>query len=297
MPELDASPARARQRPLHLPQARSAAAAPSPLGSAESATAVPSSLSSALLSWADQDDGCLVLLEAVDEREPCVRWVSRQGAQLLGYAPEELLGERLSRLLCSPFASTLPPEVQDQPLVDLRRTVRRSLRVQRRDGSPLLVTFTSVPVAGGAGPQWIVRMVRELDVAQVADALRVSHERFRALADCAPIGIFSSDSGLRLAYVNDTFSELYGERAEELTGTGWLGLIHPDDRDAVVEAVTGVLQGDGQELPLRVLRQDGERRSVLARLVPVRSSGRDSGFVGTFEDVTERQAWEASLAH
>jgi diguanylate cyclase (GGDEF)-like protein/PAS domain S-box-containing protein len=296
MPELSTSHPAARPGPLSLPRARSAAAS-AHVDPVQPAAAVPSSLSSALLSWADQDDGCLVLLDAVDDREPRVRWVSRQGAQLLGYAPEELLGERLSRLLRSPFASSLPPEISDQPLVDRRRTVRRSLRVQRRDGSPLLVTFTSVPVADGVGPQWIVRLVHELDVAQVADALRASHERFRALANHAPIGIFSSDSGLRLAYVNDTFSELYGERAEQLTGTGWLGLIQADDREAVVEAVTGVLQGEDQELPLRVLRQDGERRSILARLVPVRSSARDSGFIGTFEDVTERQASEASLAY
>jgi diguanylate cyclase (GGDEF)-like protein/PAS domain S-box-containing protein len=297
MPELSPSHAAVRSGPLLLPRARSHVAASAGAPPVPPPVAVPTSLSSALLSWADQDDACLVLLEAVDDREPCVRWVSRQGAQLLGYASEELLEERLSRLLRSPFASSLPPGISDQPLVDRRRTLRRSLRIQRRDGSPLLVTFTSVPVPDGPRQQWIVRLVHELDVAQAADALRASHERFRALADHAPIGIFSSDSGLRLAYVNDTFSELYGERAEQLTGTGWLDFIEPDDREAVVEAVTGVLQGAGQELPLRVLRRDGERRSVLARLVPVRSSGRDSGFVGTFEDVTERQEWEASLAY
>ena len=69
---------------------------------------------SALLAWADQDDGCLAVLDArVDGQPPVIRWVNRTGAQLFGYAAEELVGETLSRLLRSPFAAApavSPPE-------------------------------------------------------------------------------------------------------------------------------------------------------------------------------------------
>jgi diguanylate cyclase (GGDEF)-like protein/PAS domain S-box-containing protein len=254
-------------------------------------------VASALLSWAEQDDGCLVFLHGRPTGEPQVSWVNRGGAQLLGYEPEELVGESLSRLLRSPFAAAHMEQDQSQPLVDPRRVVRRSLRVQRRDGSPLRVAFASVPTGTGPAPSWLVRLTHEPDVDRVTQDLRSSNERFRALADRAPIAIFSSESGLRLGYVNDRFSEVYGEAAELLVGTGWLDFVHPDDREAVVEAMAAVLRGNGQELPLRVLRQDGSERSVLARIVPVPSSRRDSGFVGTLEDVTERQAWEQTLAY
>jgi diguanylate cyclase (GGDEF)-like protein/PAS domain S-box-containing protein len=254
-------------------------------------------VASALLTWAEHDDGCLVLLHAGPTGEPEVSWVNRGGAQLLGYEPEELFGESLARLLRSPFAAVRAQTPEEEPLVHPRRVVRRSLRVQRRDGSPLRVALTSVPVAHVDDPRWIVRLVHEPDVERVADDLRASHERFRALADRAPIAIFSSESGLRLAYVNDRFGELYGESAETLAGTGWLDFVHPGDREAVISALTRVLDGVPQELPLRVLRQDGQQRNVLGRIVPVPSSRRDSGFVGTLEDITERQAWEASLAY
>ena len=251
-------------------------------------------LTRGLLLWAEQDDGGIVLLEGSRD-EPRVTWVNRGGAEMLGYLPEELVGETLTRLLRSPFAAAQAEGPEDVPFVDARRAVRRSVRVQRRDGSPLRVAITSAPVGTAGAPRWIVRLVLEPDVEQVADDLRRSHERFRALADRAPIGIFSSESGMRLAYVNDRFSELYGQSPERLAGTGWLAQVDPEDRGQIVEAVTRVLDGTPQELPLRVLRPDGEQRSVLARIVPVAHGKRDSGFVGTFEDVTERQAFEASL--
>jgi diguanylate cyclase (GGDEF)-like protein/PAS domain S-box-containing protein len=257
----------------------------------------PRALEGALLTWADQDDGCLVLLEGRPVGEPTVRWVNRRGAELLGYAPQELLGETLSRLLRSPFAAVHQDEGRGEPLVDERRVVRRSLRVQRRDGSALHVAFTSVPVGAVEPPRWILRLAQAPDLDRVTDDLRTSHERFRALADRAPIAIFSSESGLRLGYVNDRFSELYDQAPQRLVAMGWLDFVHPQDREAVIEALTAVLLGTGQELPLRVLRECGEQRSVLARIVPVPSSRRDSGFVGTLEDVTERQLWENTLAY
>jgi diguanylate cyclase (GGDEF)-like protein/PAS domain S-box-containing protein len=256
-------------------------------------------LEPALLTWADQDDGCLALLECPPDRDGqvVVRWVSRSGAQMLGYAVEELLGESLERLLRSPFAAAQPDGSFGATLIDPRRAVRRVLPVQRRDGTPLRVSATTVPVTSDGVRGWMLRLVQEPDVDRVAEDLRASHERFRALADRAPIAIFSSESGLRLAYVNDRFSEVFGETAERLTGMGWLEHVHLGDRGSAVDAMTLVLQGLQQELPLRIVRRDGEERSVQARIVPVPGARRETGFVGTLEDVTERRAWEASLAY
>ena len=286
MPELGAA------RAVVLPLPRETGGWRLPYDEAPPARPVDAAEDSALLTWADQDEGCLALLEAPPHGEPTLTWVSRTGATLFGYAPEELIGETLTRLLRSPFAAAQQAG-PDESLLDARRVVRRSLPVQRRDGSPLRVALTTVPVDSG----WVLRIVPEPDVERVAEDLRASHERFRALADRAPIAIFSSEAGLRLAYVNDRFSEVYGESAERLAGMGWLSQVHVEDRAAVVEAMTRVLEGEAQELPLRVVRPDGQERSVHARIVPVPSGRRDVGFVGTLEDVTERQAWEASLAY
>ncbi len=258
---------------------------------------VPERLTSALLAWAEADDGGLLLLDRGPAGRTAVRWVNVAGARLLGYAPEEVLGEPLERVLRSPFSAVPTQDAPQEPLVDARRVLRRPVTVERRDGAPLRVLLTSVPLQDDAAPGWVVRLVREPDAERVADELRTSHERFRALADRAPIAIFCSEAGLRLAYLNDRSSELFGAPATRLEGMGWLSHVHLEDRPAVIWAMTRALEGQPQELPLRVLRSDGAQRSVHARIVPVRDARRDAGFVGTLEDVTERQAFEASLAH
>ena len=295
MPENGA--ARTAARPvLPVPRERGGWSPPGRRTADELSSMGLTDLEPALLTWADQDEGCLVLLDGDADGELIVRWVNRNGAQLFGYAAEEMLGETLARVLRSPFAAA-GVWADEAPIVDPRRVLRRSLPVQRRDGSPLRMTATSVPVHVSGRGAWILRLVQEPDVDRVADDLRASHERFRALADRAPIAIFSSESGLRLAYVNDRFSEVFGDGAERLTGMGWLAHVHLEDRGAVIDAMTAVLQGIPQDLPMRVVRRDGEERSVQARIVPVPSARRETGFVGTLEDITERQAWEASLAY
>ena len=241
------------------------------------------------------DDALLVAVQRAGRLE--VAWVNRACTELLGYAADELVGGPLSRLQHSPFA---PGPLDDGPdgglSVDPLRSTSGQVSVERRDGSRLRLALSCVPVGQPDVPSWVLRLTREPDVERVEDDLRASHARFRALSDQAPIGIFSSEAGLRLGYVNDRFCQLHGMSAEHLLGTEWLSFLHPDDLEPVLTALGRVLQGTPVELPLRVVRLDGEERYVQARVVPV-TNGRDVGFIGTLEDVTERRAWERTMAY
>jgi diguanylate cyclase (GGDEF)-like protein/PAS domain S-box-containing protein len=232
-----------------------------------------------------------------DERALGIVWVNRTCGSTFGYAEEELVGQPLERLLASPFALRELDPGDVEGLVDAWRSVRRTTHMERRDGWSLPMVLHSTPVPGQVCPTWLVRLEPVPDVEAVVEDLRTSQERFQALADRAPIGILSSAAGLRLAYVNEAFSTICGEPADRLLGTAWLKSVHDDDQRRLVEAVTEVLDGATSELPARIVRPDGEVRSVYVRLVPVRTSGRDVGFVGTLEDVTERQALASAMEH
>jgi diguanylate cyclase (GGDEF)-like protein/PAS domain S-box-containing protein len=244
--------------------------------------------------WASFDDEPLLVVNDVGPALQ-IEWANRASAQMFGYAESELVGAPLVRLLRSPFAPGPADQEPDaRTLVDTRRAVRRSVSLERRDGSRVRVALSSLPVSGR---HWVLRLAPEADLVRVAEDLRASHERFQALAGQAPIAIFSSESGLRLGYVNDRFCEMHGESAERLLGTEWLSFLHGDDVEEAVTALSAVLTGTPTEMPLRLVRRDGQLRHVLARIVPVRASGREAGFIGTLEDVTERRAWEATLEH
>src|SRR5215831_14368064 len=60
-------------------------------------------------------------------------------------------------------------------------------------------------------------------------ALRESEERFRLIANTAPVMIWMWDITKHCTYVNKTWLDLIGQSAEAARGTGWATCIHPDD--------------------------------------------------------------------
>jgi diguanylate cyclase (GGDEF)-like protein/PAS domain S-box-containing protein len=102
---------------------------------------------------------------------------------------------------------------------------------------------------------------------------------------------------MRLAHVNDAFCSLVGLQAEQLLGTGWMATVHPEDLDGVIEQVVAVLGGGDGEAQARLVREDGTERTTVIRFAHLFTPGVGAGFVGTIEDITDRLAFEARLAH
>ena len=99
------------------------------------------------------------------------------------------------------------------------------------DGSRRLLRWTSVPLPDAPGATGLVACVgvnvtgtHELD-----RELRESEERFRALADGAPVPIWICDEGGLVTFFNRRWLELTGRAAEEELGRGWEDDIHPED--------------------------------------------------------------------
>jgi diguanylate cyclase (GGDEF)-like protein len=194
--------------------------------------------------------------------------------------------------------------------------------VRRPDESTHRVEVQVVPLPGG----WLVRLSQHVDEARAARTAAADAEhRFRALAEHAPVGIFLSEAGLRLGYVNGPFAELLGTDPGALAGTAWLDAINPDDKPELLESLHAVLSGQEGEVRVRLTvpvasqvpaartpasripaaRSDAEpadaarpaQRWLHLRLAPTTTPSRAAGFVGTAEDVTVRQAWEAKISY
>ena len=76
-----------------------------------------------------------------------------------------------------------------------------------------------------------------LDITQhklAEQALRESEERFRKVADNAPVGIFRTDDAGAATYVNQCWCAMVGLTPEQSMGTRWLAAVHPDDREQVL---------------------------------------------------------------
>ena len=133
-------------------------------------------------------------------------------------------------------------------------------------------------------------VARAVERARVESALHASEERFRAMCDASPLGIFLTDESGDCLYLNPAGQRIAGRSQEEALGQGWINALHPDDRARVLPAwTTAVETRRAYARPVhRFLHRNGDVRSVEVRAVPIAGPGRQTGFLGLLEDVTDR---------
>ena len=261
-------------------------ALPSPRAVSQQESGGPAVSPAVFCSWAKAESEALVVVRGHSLR---IGWVNHAASGAFERDERDLLERSLLDLVVGADAT---PAVRAD-LVDAVRPVVLEVLVQRLDGERVPVVLRSQPVAGG----WVVRLTALADAARFADDLRLSRERFLAVADRAPVGIFFSDVGLRLGYVNDAFAAVFAAAPESLLGMHWLDAVHPEQRQLLTDAMIETLDGHSREVSVRVRRPGGQERTGQVRLVPVRTERHAAGFVGTLEDVTDRLGYEARLEH
>jgi PAS domain S-box-containing protein len=129
------------------------------------------------------------------------------------------------------------------------------------------------------------------------ERLRESEERFRTVADTAPVLIWTTDADKLCTYVSQTWLDLTGRIFEEELGYGWADDIHPSDRDVRLGAYAHCFdQRSPFTLEYRVRRHDGEYRWLLDKGTPrFASDGTFLGYIGSATDITERKRAEERL--
>jgi PAS domain S-box-containing protein len=138
-----------------------------------------------------------------------------------------------------------------------------------------------------------LRLLAEVFAGAVArqraeQAARESEDRFRRLADTAPLMIWMSESDARRTYFNRRWLELTGRRPDEDLAEGWVDSVHPDDRTLAVESYrSAVTERRSFTIDYRLRRWDGEHRWVLDHGVPrIDEDGSITGYVGSVIDIT-----------
>jgi PAS domain S-box-containing protein len=123
-------------------------------------------------------------------------------------------------------------------------------------------------------------------------------DRISAIADAAPVLIWSTSLDGEEDWFSGSWSAYTGRPIAELQGDGWLRSVHPEDVDRCIGIQrTSVEAGVAFSLDLRLRRHDGEYRWMLDNAVPrLGPDGAVAGFVGTLVDIHDRKALEEALA-
>src|SRR5882724_2809888 len=165
-------------------------------------------------------------------------------------------------------------------------------RLRRADGEYLWFLFRGAPLRDQAG-----EIVKWYGTSTDIDDRKRAEEESRALIDAIPQQIWSGPPEGSLDYCNLQWRSYMGFTQEDLQGEGWQRMLHPEDRERVLNAWReSVKTGTPYEQEERHRGADGQYRWFLARGVPLRdSTGRIIRWYGTNTDIEDRKRAEWAL--
>jgi PAS domain S-box-containing protein len=128
-------------------------------------------------------------------------------------------------------------------------------------------------------------------------ALRESEERFRLIADSAPVPMWVTKLDRKRSFVNRAYVDFFGIGYEECVDFDWRSIIHPDDRERVLaESVAGEATLKPFILEGRYRRADGQWRWMRSESQPRWGpAGEHIGYIGVGQDITQSREAEAAL--
>jgi PAS domain S-box-containing protein len=130
------------------------------------------------------------------------------------------------------------------------------------------------------------------------EALRASEQRFRDMADSAPMMVWVTDPTGYCTYLSRSWYDFSGQIEANGLGFGWLDVVHPEDREfskAIFLAAND--RQEGFRLEYRLLRKDGEYRACLDAACPwFGPNGEFRGYIGSVIDIDDRKQAETTLA-
>ncbi|MDQ3069000.1 MAG: PAS domain S-box protein [Acidobacteriota bacterium] len=225
--------------------------------------------------------------------------------RLFGWSSAESIGQNISFMVPDDMRPQLA-SVMTRLLARERVAPFDTVRLHK-DGSRVDVEVTLSAIVDPAGTLVGVsncaRDIGEKKRAEAAarafaDALRVSEDRHRLLVENMPHMVWTADGKGATDYLNQRGAQRLGITADVINGSGWLDLLHADDRAAAAQRWEAVLQsGEPYASEYRVRYPDGTYRWMLAQAVALRGEdGTVERWVGTWTDIDDRKEAEALTA-
>jgi PAS domain S-box-containing protein len=122
-------------------------------------------------------------------------------------------------------------------------------------------------------------------------------QRFRIMADAAPVLLWMSRTDGLCTFFNQTWLDFTGRTQEQEWGVGWAEGVYFEDLQRCLDTyVDAFNRREKFEMEYRLRRADGEYRWILDRGVPrLWPDGTFAGFIGSCIDITDRKLAEREL--
>jgi len=225
-------------------------------------------------------------------------WVTDKGRELFGFAKSDSVG-------FEQFLNALHSEDRQRVEETVARAIAKGgefeaeYRIVQPNGNVRWIAgLGRVEFDGNGKPVCMRGVARDITLRkQAEDALKESENRFRTVADAAPVMIWMADTDKLCNFFNKGWLDFTGRKVEQELGNGWAEGLHREDFDTCLEIyATSFDARQPFTIEYRLRRHDGEYRWLLDNGTPrFAEDGTFLGYIGSCIDITARK--QAELEH
>jgi PAS domain S-box-containing protein len=230
-----------------------------------------------------------------------IAFANQAAEEMLGYEPEELVGEQFSSLVTAEFTADVA-SISERAARG-RPQGARQIVGRRRDGLPIDLSLSATPLSGTSdeldGAILVLTDVsaQEQRQRELAQLIRDNELILRSVGD----GIIRIDPEGRITYANPAAGETLGCNHAELMGRDAHELLHhsyadgspyPVEESPIHASLRGEMIHESDEV---FWRPDGTSFAVKYTSAPIREGGAIVGAVCVFADISDERDREQEL--
>ncbi len=240
-------------------------------------------------------------ITCIMDREGVMRYQSPSSKRVLGYTPEEVVGQNTFDFI-HPEDVPGVKQALDEIMASPGATRAAEYRIRHRDGHWVHLEAFGRTLSPTSAEEGLVANVRDISERKRAEeALRESEARYRNLVEQLPVIIYiaSVEEGNPMVFASTHAERLLGYPEEEWIRNPrlWLERIHAEDRDGVERAWHAAHSiGKRYVAEYRMITRAGETVWVRDESVLLRTgTGQPLCIQGVMLDISERKRAEEAL--
>lgn len=133
--------------------------------------------------------------------------------------------------------------------------------------------------------------IPDIDCHEMKNLLMESEDRFKNMADAAPVLLWLTKEDGACIYFNQSWLDFTGRTLEQEKGFGWFHGIHPEDLERCIhQIISNYSQKKSFQTEYRLRDRNGEYRWMMSRGMPRYNVDAEyAGFTGSCVDITDHK--------